>query len=247
MRQSNFSMLKKNNLFYLLLSTGIFAQTNPREHISGFNMASFTYKHNRNWSVYLETQARAVEDFSNIDYYELKGGVGYNISKDNQAFLGLGRYGNYKNSDFYQKEFRIWLQYVYSHSYSKLRLDHRVRFEKRFFEIIKTRQITEDIRARYRLTATLPLNGEKVKPGVFFVNAFEEIFFAPKEPNFKRNRLFGGFGYQFNENVGSNLGYLWQREFSASSNRNLHFLYFGLNFQFDRSKFNDNRHVPVAD
>lgn len=196
---------------------------------------------------YLELQDRAIEEFSKPDYYEVKGGIGYNIDKNNQPLIGLGRYGTYKESKFYQEEFRIWLQYTFSQKINKLKIDHRVRAEKRFFYYPQSDLADNTSRFRYRMALTLPLNKEKLEPNTFFLNAFEEVFAGPHAPNFKRNRVFGGFGYQLNDYIGANLGYMWQREFASSGNRNLHFLYLALNFTFDRLKYNEIHQIPVAD
>lgn len=233
--------------FFLMLAVSVGAQNNQDEHISSFNMTSFTYKHNKKWSAYIELQSRSIEDYMHIDYYEVKGGVGYNFTKNNQFLVGLGRYGTYRNHQFYQNEFRVWLQYIFNHSLSRVKFDHRVRLEKRFFEYPLTGDYNDTERYRYRLTATVPINKKKVGPKTFFVNVFDEFFVGPKMPTLKRNRVFGGVGYSFNNNVAANLGYLWQREFSEKGNRNFHFLYFALNFTLDRT--NQYRHtiIPVAD
>ena len=223
----------------------VYSQTN--EHLSSFNMVSFTYKHDKKWMAYLELQTRSIEEFSKPDYYEVKGGIGYNIDKNNQPLIGLGRYGTYKDSKFYQEELRIWLQYIFSQKINKLKIDHRLRAEKRFF-YYPQKDITDNTsRFRYRMALTLPINKDKVEPNTVFVNAFDEIFVGPNAPTFKRNRVFGGFGYQFNDYVNANAGYLWQREFTTTGNRNLHFLYFALTFTFDRLKFNEMHHIPIAD
>ncbi|MBW8358292.1 MAG: DUF2490 domain-containing protein [Weeksellaceae bacterium] len=231
-----------SSLFLIKL---LFSQSNPREHISSFNMTSFTYKHDKNWQLYVELQTRGIEDFTKIDYYEAKGGIGYNIGS-HQPFIGIGTYGTYRNSRFYQRETRLWLQYVYSHNIDRLKLDHRLRAEKRFYDFPQTDTKDNTERYRYRLSASLPLNNEKLGPDTFFVNAFNEIFVGPDLPTFKRNRLFSGIGYVFSGNVSSNVGYMWQCEFSSNSTRNLHFLYFALNFTFDRLK-ETQQSVPVAD
>ncbi|MEN9487627.1 MAG: hypothetical protein RIR56_1316, partial [Bacteroidota bacterium] len=177
----------------------------------------------------------------------VKGGIGYNIDKNNQPLIGLGRYGTYKDSKFYQEELRVWLQYIFSQKINKLKIDHRLRAEKRFF-YYPQKDITDNTsRFRYRMALTLPINKDKVEPNTVFVNAFDEIFVGPNAPTFKRNRVFGGFGYQFNDYVNANAGYLWQREFTTTGNRNLHFFYFALNFTFDRLKFNEMHHIPIAD
>lgn len=237
--------MKKLLILFILI--GYFASAQTDEHLSSFNMVSFTYKHDKKWMAYLELQDRAIEEFSKPDYYEVKGGIGYNIDKNNQPFIGIGRYGTYKESKFYQEEFRIWLQYIFSQKISKLKIDHRLRAEKRFFYFPQSGLADNTSRFRYRMALTLPLNKEKIEPNTFFLNAFEEVFAGPNAPNFKRNRLFGGFGYQLNDYIGANMGYMWQREFANSGNRNLHFLYFALNFTFDRLKYNEMHQIPVAD
>jgi hypothetical protein len=234
-------------LLILFILIGYFASAQTDEHLSSFNMVSFTYKHDKKWMAYLELQDRAIEEFSKPDYYEVKGGIGYNIDKNNQPFIGIGRYGTYKESKFYQEEFRIWLQYIFSQKISKLKIDHRLRAEKRFFYFPQSGLADNTSRFRYRMALTLPLNKEKIEPNTFFLNAFEEVFAGPNAPNFKRNRLFGGFGYQLNDYIGANMGYMWQREFANSGNRSLHFLYFALNFTFDRLKYNEMHQIPVAD
>lgn len=239
--------VKSSFFLFLLIFSKTFSQTNLSEHISGFNMTSFTYKHDKHWMAYLELQERQIENFSKIDYYEIKGGLGYNINKDNQAFLGMGRYANYSNDKISKEELRIWLQYTYSFNIDRLRIDNRIRLEKRFFHNPITDANTDDERYRLRISGTLPLNNEKLKPNTWFVNAFDEMFVGPKEPLFKRNRVFGGFGYVFNNYMSVNSGYMWQRELTTPI-RSLHFMYFGLNFTFDRLKYNEEHHkIPVAD
>ncbi len=197
---------------------------------------------------YLELQARSIEKFRTIDYYEIKGGTGYNFNETNQAFVGLGRYTTYKEKGLNQEEFRLWLQYTFSHYISKLDLDHRVRAEQRFFHFPKTDENTTDQRYRYRLSATLPLNKKKVTAQTVFLNAFNEIFLGPKANAFKRNRVYAGAGYQFNQNVGITTGYLWQRELSPEGNRSLHFIHMSVNVVIDRWADKDKRiFIPVAD
>lgn len=241
-------MKKVAFLFFLLLFFGfsLNAQTNLREHVSAFNMTSFTYKHDKNWMAYLELQMRSIEDYSLPNYYEVKGGIGYNI-KGHQPFIGVGKYGTYRDRKIYQEELRLWLQYVYSHRISSFKLDHRVRAEKRMFHYPQTETDDDTERYRYRLSVTLPLNSEKLQPGTIFANTFEELFFGPELPTFKRNRLFTGFGYVVDDNISTNIGYMWQREFGRTSNRNLHFVYFGVNFTFDREKMGSHVPFPVAD
>lgn len=230
----------RNLSFIVLFIVSVIAkgQTDFKPHISNFNMTSFTYKHNPKWSAYIELQARSIDDFMLPNYYEIKGGPTYHINKNNAILVGVGRYGTYKERDFYQKEIRLWLQYILSHNIDQVKIDHRFRAEKRFYTYPQTDTKDNTERYRYRLSATVPINGKKIEPGIVFFNAFEEIFVGPKDPDFfKRNRTYGGFGYQVNNWMNANLGYMWQKEFSSlNGNKNYHFVYFALNFTIDKTK-----------
>jgi hypothetical protein len=90
------------------------------------------------------------------------------------------------------------------------------------------------MRYRYRLNVSVPLNSQTIKKGTVFANAYDEIFFvSPMKPTFARNRVYGGFGYQIDDYFGILTGYLWQREFEAKGNKNLHFIYLALNINID--------------
>ena len=235
--------VKKLGFLFVFVGSFVWAQ----DHLSGFNMMSLTYKISSKLMLYGEGQIRARKDYTLIDYYETKGGIGYSYIKDHQVFVGAGRYGTYEDRKISQEEFRIWLQYTFSHKMGTLKLDHRGRAEKRFFYASQTGTNTEAMRYRYRLSGTLPLNNSKVQEGTFFVNAFEELFFGAGEPNFKRNRSFAGFGYQFNNSLSATTGYMFQREFSTKKNENYHFLYFALNFTIDPSDDEKDFSIPMVD
>lgn len=233
-------------LFLVTFAVLVNSQTNNTEHLSGFAVVSINYKYNQKWNAYLELQERSIEHFNQPDYYEIKGGAGYNINKNNQSFIGIGRYATYKESRIANEEFRIWLQHVYSLNINKLKVDNRIRIEKRFFHNAITDANTNDERYRLRTTLTLPLNSDKMAPKTIFANAFDELFIGPKGDLFKRNRIFGGVGYVFSPLVSTNLGYMWQRELYPNL-RSLHYLYLGFNFTLDRSKMGHHEPYNVAD
>lgn len=235
--------VKKLGFLLVFIGSFVFGQ----DHLSGFNMMSFTYKIDPKWMAYVELQTRARRDYTVIDYYETKGGIGYNITKNNQIFAGVGRYGTYEKMKITQEEFRTWLQYTFTQRFGRLKLDHRGRAEHRFFYASQTGEHTEANRFRYRLSATLPINKDKVQEKTLFVNAFEELFFGSKDPNFKRNRTFAGFGYQFNNSLSVTSGYMFQREFALKGNDNFHFLYFALNFTIDATDDEKDFVIPMVD
>lgn len=221
------------SLGFVLLA-GFFS---AQEHISSFNALTVTYKFHPKFFLYAETQMRGIEEYTYPDYYEIKGGLGYNLTKNHKPFVGLGRYATYKNRSIDREEFRVWLQDIIDFKKGIVKFENRFRAEKSWFYDPKTSQNSERTRFRYRLNISVPLNAKKIEPGTVFANAYDEVFFvAPMKPTFARNRLYGGFGYQIDEYFGIVSGYLWQREFDAKGNKNVHFIYLALNINLDGTK-----------
>jgi hypothetical protein len=73
---------------------------------------TLTYKFHPKFFLYAEGQLRGNEDYTYPDYYEIKGGLGYNLTKNHKPLSGLGRYVNYKDHSLSKEEFRVWLQDV---------------------------------------------------------------------------------------------------------------------------------------
>ncbi|WP_258929229.1 DUF2490 domain-containing protein [Flavobacterium davisii] len=194
-----------------------------------------TYKFNKKWYVYGELQARSIADLTTVDYYEIKGGSGYNINSSNQTFLGLGRYANYREKSISNEELRFWLQYTYNKSFGRVKIENRIRAEKRLFYNPITSINTNTERYRDRMNVIVPINNRKVEANTFFANVYDELFLGPDSPIIKRNRMYVGGGYQLSKDFGVTLGYLFQRDFNLKANTNLHFIFCGLNFIIDRS------------
>ncbi|WP_290216588.1 DUF2490 domain-containing protein [Kaistella yonginensis] len=228
--------------FFLMLNLSA-----QQESISSFNVITINYKHSSRIFAYAEGQLRGIKDFSYPDYYELKGGVGYQIAQNHKGLIGIGRYGNYQNHALEKEEFRIWLQDIVDLKSGKFKFENRVRAEKSWFYNPLKDEHSDRIRLRYRLNVSVPLNSNKVKSGTLSANVYEEVFFVvTDDPLFARNRVFGGFSYQIDPAFGLSAGYMWQREFAETGNKNIHFLYLGLSINIDRTKF-QNKDLPDRD
>ncbi|MBW8360685.1 MAG: DUF2490 domain-containing protein [Kaistella sp.] len=237
----------KNRLAFLVILFIFFKIPAQQNHISSFSALTVTYKFHPKFFLYAEGQLRGIEDYSYPDYYEIKGGIGYNLTKNHKPFVGIGRYGNYKNQLMDKEEFRVWLQDVIDLKAGKFKIENRFRAEKSWFYEPQDDLHSGRIRLRYRMNISVPLNAKSVKPGTVFANVYDEVFFVTTEnPLFARNRVYGGFGYQIDETFGMASGYLWQREFAQSGNKNLHFLYLALNITIDGSD-EKNYEFPGAD
>ncbi|MGA9212804.1 DUF2490 domain-containing protein [Kaistella sp.] len=208
-----------------------------KESISSYNVITINYKHNSKIFAYTEGQLRGIADFSYPDYYEIKGGIGYNLTQNHKPLVGIGRYVNYKNHSLEKEEFRVWLQDIIDIKTGKFKFENRFRAEKSWFYNTLKDEHSDRIRFRYRLNISVPLNSEKIETGTLSAMAYDETFFvATENPLFARNRVFGGFSYQIDNDFAITSGYLWQREFAKSGNKNLHYLYLGLSVNIERIK-----------
>lgn len=223
-------------IFIYLFSTNLHGQNN--EKAAAFFSESLTYKWNKNWSINFEAQQRFMEDFPTLDYYELKGGVGYKLNSQHQPYLGLGRFVTYKEGDVNREEFRIWAQYTFTHKINRLKIDHRGRFEQRFFHNPQTDENSTANRYRYRLNANLPLNKPSIEAKTIYANAYDEVFFSDESKPFARNRFFVGGGYKFSDLFNLGVGYLHQRDYSDTGDKIYHFTYLSLAFTIDNQTEN---------
>ncbi len=82
-----------------------------------------------------------------------------------------------------------------------------------------------------------------MKPGTFYIAAFDEIFLANKAPYFERNRLFAGAGYQFSKNFTLQPGYLYQFDYRNNIGTGKHFLQITLMIEIDAHK-NPHEKIP---
>lgn len=232
---------------FFLLFILISAASQGQEHVSSFNSLTVTYNFHPKFFLFGEGQIRGNEDYSYPDYYEIKGGIGYNISKNHKPFIGVGRYANYTDHRLSKEEFRLWLQDVINFKKGSVKFENRFRAEQSWFYEPITDVTSKRNRFRYRLNISVPLNSASIKPGTLFANAYDEVFFVtPMKPTFARNRVYGGLGYQIDDNFGIASGYLWQREFEKRGARNLHFIYLSLNITIDKAEDKDFQ-FPGAD
>ena len=228
----------------LLLFSLLSAQ---KEGVSSYNAININYKVNPHYFLYAEGQLRGIDDYSYPDYYELKAGVGYYLTKSHKPLIGVGRYVNYKKHTLDKEEFRIWLQDIIDVKKGSVKFKNRFRAEKSWFYRPKVDEHSERVRFRYRMTVSVPLNSKEVHPGTVSATAYDEVFFIPADDVwFTRHRLFGGMAYQIDDVFSILTGYLWQREFSASGNKNNHFVYLGLSLSLDATRSGE-RTVPDID
>ncbi|MGS0747193.1 DUF2490 domain-containing protein [Halpernia sp. GG3] len=234
----------------VMIAVNIFLFVNAqKENLSSFNVISLNYQFSPKFFLYSELQSRGFEDYTYPDYYEIKGGIGYNLSKNNKPLLGIGRYVNYTNKKLSKEELRFWIQDIVNFNAGIFKFENRFRAEQSYFyEPLKDLNSKRN-RFRYRLNISAPLNAKKIEKGTLSANFYDEVFLiTPLKPAFARNRVFAGFAYQYSKEVSLATGYLWQREFQTLSNRNFYFLFFAVNINIDQAKQEvENFHSTVPD
>ncbi|TZF84981.1 DUF2490 domain-containing protein [Pedobacter sp. BS3] len=184
------------------------------------------------WGGYAEAQLRTDAVFSRFQYYEYKAGVSYSISKNFTGLLGAGRYITYDADNLgagpLTKETRLWEQLVINQYLDRLKFEHRYRAEQRWLSSGYRN------RFRYRLSMAIPLNKPKVEPNTAYISLYDEVFLNNRAPHFERNRLMAGMGYQFTKNIGAQLGWVNQYNYTTASSGSKNNLVVTLIYTLDR-------------
>ena len=167
-------------------------------------------KLNSKWNIHNEIQYRNYNAIGDLEQLLLRTGLGYTFNeRKNNVLLGYGyilskNYLNESDEKETVNEHRIFQQFISKQKIGRLELMHRYRFEQRFVE--------EDFKLRFRyfLGINFPLTGKILAPKNPYLSVYNEIFLNTKTTIFDRNRLYGGIGYIFNDNIKLELGYMNQ-------------------------------------
>ncbi|GAA4241960.1 DUF2490 domain-containing protein [Winogradskyella damuponensis] len=204
-------MLKKMNMvaltFLLALPFFTFAQDS---NFGNWLIYIGNKKLDSKWNIHNEVQYRSYNIIDDLEQLLIRTGVGYNLSDNNDNIL-LG-YGYILSENYIDdtgdktsvNEHRIFQQFTTKQKVGKVGLSHRYRFEQRFVE--------DDFKLRFRyfLGVKIPLQYKEEAKTPLYVSLYNEIFLNTKSSVFDRNRVFGGIGYTFSDNLRLELGYMNQ-------------------------------------
>jgi len=164
---------------------------------------------------------------TNVEQLLLRTGVNYHFKPNASATLGYAHIGNYDYESERKspevEEHRIWQQFLTTNTIGRVKFEHRYRLEERFVED------EFKIRFRYRLMLFVPINRSQIETGALYLGVYDELFINEKRTFFDRNRLYGGFGYQYADNIHFQVGLLRQEVQKTAKT----FLQFGLIFNTD--------------
>jgi hypothetical protein len=229
------------SLFAILLVCSLFGFSQQKD-FGSWNVINTKLSLTSRWNLFNELQLRSQSFYANHFYYEIKGGISYALNKNFSFLIGTGKYITYTDGGSFKSpitanEFRLWEQVTMNQYLERIKFEHRYRIEQRWF---KTGYRN---RFRYRLNIAVPLNNKQMRPKTFYLSAFDELFLNNKAPHFERNRFFAGGGYQFNDHLSLQPGYVYQYDFRNNVGAGKHFLQLTLMIEIDAHK-NPNEKIP---
>lgn len=119
--------------------------------------------------------------------------------KLNIIFLGYIYQRNNPFSNDFVNENRLFQQAVYATNTNFGILTNRVRFEERFIHDRVRNQTPLSTRLRYQIAFLIPLKGNEVDNGEFYLNVYNEFYFSltgARNALYSENWSYAGIGYQ---------------------------------------------------
>ena len=165
-------MLNLKYIFLVFVGFIAFAQTSD----FGNWLIYFGNKQiNKKLNLHHEVQYRSFNFLGDTDQLLLRAGLGYNLSENNNNLMFGYAYiynepytGTYQKTNF--EEHRLFQQFITRQSFGRFAIQHRYRFEQRFFE--------NDflLRLRYFLAVNVALNNKTMQNNTLYLSAYNEIF-----------------------------------------------------------------------
>ena len=167
-----------------------------------------------NW-VY-EIQDNNYNLLGDLQQFQIRTGIGYNINKNNNVVLGYIFNDNetYKGEkSIHSKDESYYLQYVNKYVIKNILMQNRVRFEERFYPNDYIQSL------RYQIGFNIPINKKKLTDKTVYATINNEISYNLSTKIFSRNRFLYGLGYIFNKNFKLEIGYMLQTLDRVSRNQ----------------------------
>ncbi len=205
------------------------AQTN--HNLGDWNVLILKGKVSPRFSLIGEGHIRNESYNLKYDYFEIKGGISYSITRNFLGLIGSGIYQTYETGALFQspaieKEFRTWEELYFKQIYRRFNFDHRLRIEQRF--ISKTYQN----RLKYRFGLNLPVNKPQFLHRRLYVALNDELYIQQSGTLVEKNRLFAGAGYLMNTNTTLQIGCLSDTDYQYRSHSAKNYLQLTLIYDF---------------
>lgn len=212
------NLLKKFQLLIVIVLTTPLLLNAQSKNLGSWLTYLGNQKINDKWTLQSDIQYRNYQIASQRNQLLLRAGIGYHLTPNNHtilmgiAYIETDAYDNKDNLIKNTIEQRVYQQYQYKQNIKKLGIQHRLRFEQRFIEK------NVDLRSRYFLAVNMPLKGNSINKNIY-ASLYNELFVNINNIKFDRNRLFGGLGYGFNNNLKIEVGYMIQAQKTITRNQ----------------------------
>jgi hypothetical protein len=194
----------------------------------GWLNLTHTQKLSSKFDLLTDFQFRSSNNFDYLGTLLLRGALSYNFNKQHSLALGYGNITDWEmvnEAKVSTNEHRIFEQYLYKKQVENLRLNFRGRLEQRF----RGADAVFSQRLRLQIGALIPLIANKeFTKGMYSVLNSEIMFNVQNKDKvnnsfFDQHRPYVAFGYRFNKNIDTELGYLrWQqRKTSGDQERDI--------------------------
>ena len=176
-------------------------------------------KINQKFNWHHEVQYRNFNFIGDTEQLLLRTGLGYNLTENNNnihlgyAFIYSEPYLTNSDQKTNFNEHRVYQQFITRQSFGRFSLQHRYRFEQRFFED------NFMLRLRYFLSFNMAINKTKMEDKTVYLSVYNEIFLNTEQNYFDRNRIYGGIGYRFTPKLRSEIGVMQQTITGFSRNQ----------------------------
>jgi hypothetical protein len=196
---------------------------NPENELGNWFGATSAIRFSDRWSLFLQGELRTWEMAHNLNETLFRFAGHYDFSPKVMGAFGYVRVDTWPFTErrglrkFYEN--RFYQELLFKQKVRNGGLKHRFRLEQRWLEV--EGQTNYSNRARYMLNYTRPLNNATMKPGTWFVQAFDEVFVdfdtngywfnpVPYDKGLNQNRLYFGGGRQLKSLSNIRFGLLWQ-------------------------------------
>jgi hypothetical protein len=195
------------------------------------------------WSLVSDYGLRRREHLSEWSQMLVRVGAGYQIHPSVKGVVGMAFLTFHKGGDRTKVEYRPYQELGSVQSFAKLRIQHRLRIEERFFQSTNENgdPSSFNFRFRYRLLGSYPvadMNGER-EAGSFLiyfgneilVNAGSEIIYN----QFDSNRVLIGPAFQWRPNLTLSLlyNYLYAQRNQPETFTETHVLWLGIKHKLE--------------
>lgn len=163
-------------------------------------------KLNNKWSIYFDFGLRRSEWLNKWSQTLARPGLTYNLNKDVSITAGVAYFNHYTASCI-RPEYRGWQQLLFTGSYGRAKINHRLRAEQRFNQVVAGSDLVDDYkynnRYRYQLNLLIALNKRSIENNTLYLSFADEVMInSGKEISynyFDQNRLSFGIGFKSNE------------------------------------------------